>query len=121
MDNPLLIATAAAGALNLILLIILAVVIIKNLRTAEKMQHLEDDLSRLSQGMGSEFERSRREQSAAQEQMRRETGEAIEGVNKKMEALRVDNSERQNRLERAMSKGKLGAKRKADEADFRID
>ena len=104
MDNPLLIATAAAGALNLILLIILAVVIIKNLRTAEKMQHLEDGLSRLSQGMGSEFERSRREQSAAQEQMRRETGEAIEGVNKKMEALRVDNSERQNRLERAMSK-----------------
>ena len=107
MDNPLLIIAAAAGAVNLILLIILTVTVIKLLGLGKKTERLEDEIEDLSGELGREFERSRREQSNSQAQMRRETGEAIESVNRKMEALRVDNSDRQARLETAMSKALL--------------
>ncbi len=92
------------GALNLVLLIILTVTAARLSGAGKKAEKLENEIEDLSAELGREFERSRREQSLAQAQMRRETGEAIDGVNKKMEALRVENSDRQARLENAVGR-----------------
>ncbi len=108
--------TVALLAAVIILLIILLVKQgkPKNDGTAEKLALLEDSVDDLSEGIKTEFERSRRETSATQAQMReenermqdrmrQETTAALDTVKTKMEQLRVDNSDRQAKLEKAMT------------------
>ncbi len=78
--------------------------------TAEKIAELKtgfavlnDDIADLSGDVRTEFERSRRETSSSQAEMRKETSAAIGAVGEKMEKLRADNTESSAKLEKTVS------------------
>ena len=99
------ITIALLTAVIVLLVILLAVLLVRTARSdiSGKINSIESGVSGLSDEIRDEFERSRRETSAAQSEMRRDTGEAITAVGTKMEQLRVDNSDRQAKLEKTVA------------------
>lgn len=106
-----------AIALLAVVIILLIILLVKqgkpDTEGKEKIALLEDSVDDLNESIKSEFERSRRESSVNQAQlreenermqdrMRNETTSALDTVKTKMEQLRVDNSDRQAKLEKAM-------------------
>ncbi len=102
MESTLLIISLVLAALTLILLAVVIAVLLKLKKSAGDTGKLESRLESLSGEMDTEFERSRREQTLAQGQMRKETGEALGGMSRQLSEMRVTDTERQSRMEKAM-------------------
>ena len=90
-------------AITVILLIILLSKQGKNNGLDHKIDAIAEKTNSLSQALGTEFERSRRESQSAQYNMRVETSRALGEMNEKIERLRLDNTEHQGRTEKALS------------------
>ena len=93
--------------LLVVAIILLIVLIVKSFlnkddSTQKAIDNVGNGLNLLSQRMDSEFERSRRETAFTQNNMREETSKALEAMNKKIEDFRLDNSERQKKMELAV-------------------
>ncbi len=86
-----------------ILLIILLAKQSKSNGIDRKIDSVAEKASALSQALGTEFERSRRESQSAQYSMRVETSRALGEMNEKIEKLRLDNTEHQGRTEKTIS------------------
>lgn len=99
---------ALISAICLILLIVLLAKQGNAGKTQEKIETLAGKTDALSGKLDSEFERSRREQAGREGEMRRETAGALSGMTEKMEKLRIDNSDRQAKLENSLA-GSLNA------------
>ena len=102
MESTLLIISLVLAALTLILLAVVIAVLLKLKKSAGDTGKLESRLESLSGEMDAEFERSRREQTLAQGQMRKETGEALGGMSRQLSDMLVSDTERQSRMEKAM-------------------
>ncbi len=93
----------------LVAVIILLLVVISKIPKAEntsseqKIDALSAEISKLSNSLGSEFERSRRENQSAQRDMRLETAQTLREMNEKIENLRLDNTKQNAELAKAMS------------------
>ena len=89
-------------------IILLAVVIIrqgknKNETTERKIDSLSEKTTELSRTLGSEFERSRRESTEAQHNMRMETSARLSEMSEKIENIRVNNLEQSARQTKALT------------------
>lgn len=89
-------------------IILLAVVIIrqgknKNETTERKIDSLSEKTTELSRTLGSEFERSRRESTEAQHNMRMETSARLSEMSEKIENIRVNNLEQSARQSKALT------------------
>jgi len=84
----------------------------------EKIDEISHRVALFSETMNNEFERSRRESSATQTQMRKETTDALEAIRSDMEKLKDDSADRSARLERGIIRS-LNAiqKENADRSD----
>ena len=96
------------SALLAAVIILLIVLISKQSKAnSSNLEHKTDSVSEkvsaLSQSLGSEFERSRREMQSGQQAMRFETAKSLSEMNEKIEKLRLDNTEYQGRTEKALS------------------
>ena len=89
--------------ITVILLIILLSKQSKNNGLEHKIDSVAEKASALSQSLGTEFERSRRETQSAQYNMRVETSRALSEMNEKLEKLRLDSTEHQSRTEKTLS------------------
>lgn len=89
--------------ITVILLIILLSKQSKNNGLEHKIDSVAEKTSALSQSLGTEFERSRRETQSAQYNMRVETSRALSEMNEKLEKLRLDSTEHQSRTEKTLS------------------
>ena len=103
MESTLLIISVVLAALTVILLIVAVALLAKLRKSSGDAGKLEGRINALSGEIDTEFERSRRELSLAQSQMRKETGDALGGMSKKLEEMRVGDTERQNRMENSMN------------------
>ncbi len=63
---------------------------------------LQTKIDSLSASLGSEFERSRRESADSQRDMREETAKSIGEMSARLERLRLENIDRQNKTERTL-------------------
>ncbi len=89
-------------------IILLAVVIVrqgknKNDVTERKIDSLTEKTMELSRSLGSEFERSRRESTEAQHNMRMETSARLSEMSEKIENIRVNNLEQGARQSKALT------------------
>ncbi len=89
-------------------IVLLAVLLVKqgkakNENLERKVDSASEKITTLSQSLGSEFERSRREMQSAQQSMRLETSKSLGEMSEKIEKLRLDNTEYQGRTEKALS------------------
>ncbi len=102
MESYIIIAMLAA-------VIILLVVLLskqgknKNSDLEHKLDGIAEKTSGITQALGTEFERSRREMQSGQYNMRTETAKSLGEMNEKIEKLRLDNTEYQGRTEKALS------------------
>lgn len=89
--------------------IILLVVIIarqgksKNTETERKIDSLKEKTAELSRSLGSEFERSRRESTEGQHNMRIETSARLAEMSEKIEQIRVNNLEQNAKQSKALT------------------
>ena len=114
MELLLWVAVVLAGVCALLLIAALWMIAgLRRTRTdpSEKLAVLADRLSQIGASVSSEFERSRREQSLFQEQMRRQTSEELGAMAKQIEGLRADNYAQMNRMQESNEK-KLDEMRK---------
>ncbi len=72
-------------------------------KAEEKVRELDGKVSVLSQSLGTEFERSRRESQEAQQAMRFETAKSLGEMNEKIEKLRLENTAYQGKNEKVLS------------------
>lgn len=101
VDLEWIIPSLLSGA-AVILLIVLLLKQNKALSTGDAQNDKKfDELNRV---LNSEFERSRREMTSGQSEMRRETGDALTLIGQKTEQLRLDTAERSAQQETAMAK-----------------
>ena len=75
----------------------------RNPELSQKLDGVAEKTAGLSQTIGTEFERSRRETQSAQYNMRTETAKSLGEMNEKIEKLRLDNTEYQGRTEKTLS------------------
>ena len=102
MESYIIIAMLAA----VIVLLIVAIAKIsknKNSSDGQKIDALGAGINELSHSLGTEFERSRRENQTAQRDMRLETAQTLKEMNEKIENLRLDNTKQNAELAKAMS------------------
>ena len=102
MESYIIIAMLAA----VIVLLIVAIAKIsknKNNSDGQKIDALGAGVNELSRSLGTEFERSRRENQTAQRDMRLETAQTLKEMNEKIENLRLDNTKQNAELAKAMS------------------
>ena len=102
MENYIIIAMLAA----VIVLLVAAIAKIsknKNSSDGQKIDALNTGVNELSRSLGTEFERSRRENQTAQRDMRLETAQTLKEMNEKIENLRLDNTKQNAELAKAMS------------------
>ncbi len=102
MESYIIIALLAAV---IVLLIILLAKQGKSKDPAleNKLDNLAEKTSALSQNIGTEFERSRREMQSGQYNMRIETAKVLSEMNEKIEKLRLDYTAYQGRAEKILS------------------
>lgn len=102
MESYIIIALLAAV---IILLVVAIVKISKNKGTSadQKIDSLASGLNELSRSLGTEFERSRRENQTSQRDMRIETAQTLKEMNEKIENLRLYNTKQNAELAKAMS------------------
>lgn len=89
-------------ALLIAVIVLLAVVLLKQSKGAESTADYSDDFKEIKTKIDSEFERSRRENALGQRDMRLETAKSLGDMNGKLEQLRLDNSENQRKTEKAI-------------------
>ena len=102
MEFYIIIAMLAA------IVVLLAVLLVKQGKSntdavERKIDSAAEKVTGLSQSLGSEFERNRRETYSAQQAMRLETAKSLGEMSEKIEKLRLDNTEYQGRTEKALS------------------
>ena len=68
-----------------------------------RIDSVSEKVAGISQTLGSEFERSRREMQSGQQSMRLETARSLGEMSEKIEKLRLDNTEYQGKTEKALS------------------
>ncbi|MBR5562018.1 MAG: DNA recombination protein RmuC [Clostridia bacterium] len=95
-------------AMLAVIVVLLAVLLVKQGKSnsdavERKIDSAAEKVTGLSQSLGSEFERSRRETYSAQQAMRLETAKSLGEMSEKIEKLRLDNTEYQGRTEKALS------------------
>lgn len=95
-------------ALLAAIIVLLVILLVKQGKTdnsdiVHKIGSASEKVTALSQSLGSEFERSRRETQSAQQAMRLETARSLSEMGEKIERLRLDNTEYQGRTEKALS------------------
>lgn len=100
---------------NLIGLVILLIKQSKN-KNSNKFDELSADLT---QKMNNEFERSRRENGANERELRKEISDSLGVMNTKIEQLRLDNSERQLKMEQAIMKNLTDIRDRSEEQSER--
>lgn len=102
MESYIIIALLAAV---IILLVVAIAKISKNKGTSadQKIDSLASGLNELSRSLGTEFERSRRENQTSQRDMRIETAQTLKEMNEKIENLRLYNTKQNAELAKAMS------------------
>ena len=91
-----------------VIVVLLTVLLVKQGKSntdavERKVDSAAEKVAGLSQSLGSEFERSRRETYSAQQAMRLETAKSLGEMSEKIEKLRLDNTEYQGRTEKALS------------------
>ena len=111
--------------------IILLVVVIarqgknKNDLTDRKIDSLSEKTAELSRALGSEFERNRRESTAAQHNMRMETSARLSEMSEKIESIRVNNLEQNARqskeLAQAVDRMRESNEKKLEEMRVTVD
>lgn len=102
MESYIIIALLVA----VIILLIVAISKIsksKNSSAEQKIDSLGSGINELSRSLGTEFERSRRENQTSQRDMRLETAQTLKEMNEKIETLRLDNTKQNSDLAKAMS------------------
>ncbi len=102
MESYIIIALLVA----VIVLLIVAIAKIsksKNSLSEQKIDSISSGINELSRSLGTEFERSRRENQASQRDMRLETAQTLKEMNEKIENLRLDNTKQNSELAKAMS------------------
>lgn len=95
-------------ALLTAIIVLLVILLLKQNKTnnsdiGHKIDSASEKVTVLSQSLGSEFERSRREMQSGQQAMRLETAKSLGEMGEKIEKLRLDNTEYQGRTEKALS------------------
>lgn len=102
MENYIIIAMLAVV---IVLLVIAIAKISKNKDSSaeQKIDLLNSGVNELSRSLGTEFERSRRENQSTQRDMRLETSQTLKEMNEKIENLRLDNTKQNADLAKAMS------------------
>lgn len=100
---------------NLIGLVILLIKQSKN-KNSNKFDELSADLT---QKMNNEFERSRRENGANERELRKEISDSLGVMNTKIEQLRLDNSDRQLKMEQAIMKNLTDIRDRSEEQSER--
>ena len=102
MENYIIIALLVAV---IVLLIIAIAKLSKNKDSSaeQKIDSLGAGINELSRSLGTEFERSRRENQSTQRDMRLETAQTLKEMNEKIENLRLDNTKQNADLSKAMS------------------
>ncbi len=102
LESYIIIAMLAAV---IVLLVVLLAKQSKNKNA--QLEHMVDSTAEkvvnLSNALGSEFERNRREVRDSQQAMRLETSKSLSEMSEKIEKLRLDNTEYQGRTEKALS------------------
>lgn len=101
--------------INLIGLVILLIKQSKN-KNSNKFDELSADLT---QKMNNEFERSRRENGANERELRKEILDSLGVMNTKIEQLRLDNSDRQLKMEQAIMKNLTDIRDRSEEQSER--
>ena len=101
--------------INLIGLVILLIKQSKN-KNSNKFDELSADLT---QKMNNEFERSRRENGANERELRKEISDSLGVMNTKIEQLRLDNSDRQLKMEQAIMKNLTDIRDRSEEQSER--
>lgn len=107
------------AGLLLVCIVLLAVLLVRDSQSrkkdpSEKLAILSDRLSQNSASVSAEFERSRREQTLFQSQLRQETREALDNLAGQMQALRADNFEQMRHMQE-------GNERKLDQMRQTVD
>ncbi len=105
-------------ALLLVNLIGLGVLLIK--QSKDKNNSKFDEFSaELTQKMNNEFERSRRENGANERELRKEISDSLGVMNTKIEQLRLDNSDRQLKMEQTIMKNLTDIRDRSEEQSER--
>ncbi len=89
-------------------IVLLAVILVrqgkdKSEESNRKIDLLSEKTSQLSHSLGSEFERSRRESTEAQHNMRMETSARLAEMSQKVESIRINNLEQNARQSKALT------------------
>ncbi len=95
------------GLLAIVTVLLVAVLIgqsrIKKNNSGDELKNVSERLEGFSALLGSEFERSRRESSVSQSDMRKETASAIGEMNKSLEQMKAENLQKQSDFELKMA------------------
>lgn len=102
MESYIIIALLVA-VIILLLVAISKISKSKNSSAEQKIDSLGSGINELSRSLGTEFERSRRENQTSQRDMRLETAQTLKEMNEKIETLRLDNTKQNSDLAKAMS------------------
>lgn len=89
------------AAMLAVAIVLLTVLLIKQVKAGSGKA--EEKIDNLASTLGAEFERSRRESSEAQRDMRAETAKSLGEMSEKLEKLRLENTGWQGRIEKSLA------------------